>query len=51
MVEVVELVLGQGMESGFLAREMGQGVKKKEQDSSEACQPGHCVSASISVQH
>jgi len=38
MVEDEELELGQGMESSFLAEEMGEGVKRKEQISSEACQ-------------
>lgn len=51
MVEDEELELRQGMEPNFLAEEMGQGMKRKEQASSEACQLSHCVSASISVQH
>lgn len=50
-VEDEELELGQGMESSSLAEDMGGGVKRKEQMSSEACQPGHWISAKVSLQH
>lgn len=51
MVEDEELELGQGMESIFFAEQMGEGVKRKEQTSREACQRGHWVSARVSLQH
>lgn len=51
MVGDEELELRQGMESSCLAENMGEVVKSKEEITSEASQPGHCICARGSLQH